>query len=458
MVPAAPGMGNNKTEHPKTALSLHRMKRGAGVRILLVVAGAAALPACGRESDDFGSPAIGLSATFLAFSADEGGAAPTDQIVQLSNVGHEGTSLAWTAVSDQPWLLVTPDNGTRGTPGSTPLTVSVLSTTQTEAWTGATTTSGAPTGGTGRGVWTGSAFLVWGDGLGQSGTFYDPAGDAWSGSTSTTDAPDARILFSAVWTGTEMIVWGGITSWGGTPLNTGGRYNPTTDTWTATSTVNAPSPRFAHTAVWTGSRMIVWGGDEGGFGYQNTGGIYDPTTNTWEAATTTTDAPTARGYHAAVWNGTHMIVWGGENPGKFNTGAFYDPVGDAWAGETNTVGAPSARSHLAAVWTGREMIVWGGGDGGPHLDTGGRYDPALDRWSTVPATDAPAGRASHTMAWTGSRMIVWGGEINGSPTSTGGLYRPPELPRGEYRGTITITAPGARNSPQTITVDLTVGP
>ena len=28
--------------------------------------------------------------------------------------------------------------------------------------------------------------------------------------------------------------------WGGSFLNTGGRYDPDTDTWTATSTTNAP--------------------------------------------------------------------------------------------------------------------------------------------------------------------------------------------------------------------------
>ena len=43
-------------------------------------------------------------------------------------------------------------------------------------------------------------------------------------------------------------------------FNTGGRYNPSTDSWTATSTTNAPAARFVHTAVWTGSEMIVWGG------------------------------------------------------------------------------------------------------------------------------------------------------------------------------------------------------
>ena len=61
-----------------------------------------------------------------------------------------------------------------------------------------------------------------------------------------------------MWTGSEMIVWGGYGNSG--YLNTGGRYDPVTDSWTATSTINAPTGRWLHTAVWTGSQMIVWGG------------------------------------------------------------------------------------------------------------------------------------------------------------------------------------------------------
>ncbi|GAN33563.1 MAG: hypothetical protein L6Q53_06590 [Candidatus Brocadia sinica] len=64
--------------------------------------------------------------------------------------------------------------------------------------------------------------------------------------------------------------------WNGTNyFNTGGRYNPTTNTWTATSTTGAPSARFRHTAVWTGAQMIVWGGWNG-TSYFNTGGLYTP--------------------------------------------------------------------------------------------------------------------------------------------------------------------------------------
>ena len=66
-----------------------------------------------------------------------------------------------------------------------------------------------------------------------------------------------------------MIIWGG----GCTSLNTGGRYNPPTNSWAVTSTINAPDARREHTAVWTGSEMIVWGGF-GGRGEFNTGGRY----------------------------------------------------------------------------------------------------------------------------------------------------------------------------------------
>jgi hypothetical protein len=95
--------------------------------------------------------------------------------------------------------------------------------------------------------------------------------DTWA-ATSTTNAPSPRFLHTGVWTGSEMIVWGG---WDGTDyFNTGGRYNPSTDSWTATSTTNVPAARGA-TAVWSGSEMIVWGGHSDA-GYLNTGGRYNP--------------------------------------------------------------------------------------------------------------------------------------------------------------------------------------
>ena len=70
-----------------------------------------------------------------------------------------------------------------------------------------------------------------------------------------------------------MIVWGGSDSDGIT--NTGGRYDPSIDSWSGTSLAYTPSARADHTAVWTGTEMIVWGGYDSD-GITNTGGRYSP--------------------------------------------------------------------------------------------------------------------------------------------------------------------------------------
>ena len=274
-------------------------------------------------------------------------------------------------------------------------------------------------------VWTGSEMIVWGGARLNSrvntGGRYDPVSDSWT-KTSNTNAPTAREFHTAVWTGSEMIVWGGCSDVAcNTYFNTGGRYNPSTDTWTATTTANVPDAREGHTAVWTGSEMIVWGGTDL-INHFNTGGRYNPGTDSW-TVTSTTDAPVSRAFHTAVWTGSEMIVWGGrDGPAiSFNTGARYDPNTDNWTA-TSTTNAPLGRSSHTAVWTGSEMIVWGGYGGG-SLNTGGRYDVGSDSWTATTTTDAPSARAGHTAVWTGSEMIIWGGAAYGFGTlNTGRRY------------------------------------
>jgi len=257
--------------------------------------------------------------------------------------------------------------------------------------------------------------------------------DSWA-ATSTTNAPAARSSHTAVWTGSEMIVWGG---YGGSYFNTGGRYNPSTDSWTAISTINAPAPRGGNTAVWTGSEMIVWGGDDG-FSV-NTGGRYNPATDTWTATNTAT-APVGRIFHTAVWDGSEMIVWGGWNEVELRSGGRYNPGTDSWTA-TSITSAPSARYNHAAVWTGSEMIVWGGWNGSNSFNTGGRYNPGTDSWTAISTTNAPTARYDHTAVWTGNEMIVWGGRNAGNYFNTGGKYNPGT---DNWAATSTTNAPGAR--------------
>jgi len=124
-----------------------------------------------------------------------------------------------------------------------------------------------------------------------------PCTDQWAAMT-TANAPPARQYHTAVWTGSEMVVWGGTTDFVN-GLGTGGRYNPSTDSWTRTRTTNAPAPRFYHTAVWTGSEMIVWGGYRSG-SELNTGGRYNPSIDSWTATSLT---PGVRYAHTAALDG-----------------------------------------------------------------------------------------------------------------------------------------------------------
>jgi N-acetylneuraminic acid mutarotase len=294
-------------------------------------------------------------------------------------------------------------------------------------------------------VWTGSEMIVWGGGNCflscdvNTGGRYNPSTDSWT-ATSTTNAPDGRHYHTAVWTGTEMIVWGGFSLFIGI-LNTGGRYNPATDSWVATSTANAPDARLRHTAVWTGSNMIVWGGDNNG-GNLNTGGRYDPANDSW-VATSTTNAPDARTFHTAIWTGSNMIVWGGgEFNGFFNTGGKYNPITDSWTA-TSTTNAPDARQGHTAIWTGNNMIVWGGGTFNGVFNTGGKYNPITDSWTDTSTTNAPDARGGHTAIWTGSNMIVWGGGDDTSNFSNGGRYYP-NLDR--WASTSAVNAPDARGA------------
>jgi N-acetylneuraminic acid mutarotase len=291
------------------------------------------------------------------------------------------------------------------------------------------------------GVWSGTELIIWGGGVtgfGESitGGRFNPSTNTWT-ETSWINTPSARIWHSAVWTGTEMIVWGGCLDGScGATLNTGARYNPASNTWTPISTVGAPSGRYTHSAVWTGNEMIVWGGQPA----TNTGARYNPATNTWTAITLN-GAPSPRWANAGVWSGTEFIVWGGFNgTSTFNNGARYSPSTNSWSPIALT-SAPSGRWHFPSVWSGSELILWGGivNTSWPFVstNTGGRYNPATNTWTSTTTQSAPSARDLQQAVWTGSQMIVWGGTMDpdGVNTNTGGMYwadagggGPPPLP------------------------------
>jgi hypothetical protein len=284
--------------------------------------------------------------------------------------------------------------------------------------------NGAPAASNQKAVWTGSRMLVWGghdSGTAVTrGAAFDPVANTW-GQISTTSQPAARFDHTAVWTGSEMIVWGGRNNFSNQLVfGNGARYNPASATWVPISTNGAPSARFGHTAVWTGSEMIVWGGQGATGALLRDGARYNPSTDSWTPVTSS-GAPSERVGHVAVWTGTEMIVWGSMF-GSTKSGGLYDPATNSWRA-TESLCAPSGRWKAPAIWTGTRMIIWGGTTVSSYFANGAAYDPVGNVWAQLADAGAPTARADHSAVWTGTAVIMWGG-TDGGPSNSGGTFTP----------------------------------
>ncbi len=231
----------------------------------------------------------------------------------------------------------------------------------------------------------------------------------------------------------QLIVWGGETSTS-TGVAAGMRWEPATATWKSM----APPPasfagRSQHTAIWTGTKMVVFGGRGCGTGtYCGDAAAYDPVTDAW----TLLDAPPIDGRRLSValllepgatagWT----LFWGGYGAEVAASvyrgdGALLDASG-TWSlvPAVPTSVLPSARRAAAASWWANgKAHVWGGiTDGGAALGDGAALDPTTGTWTALPATGAPPARGHATAVWTGKEAIVWGGF---PMEADGRIYRP----------------------------------
>ena len=173
------------------------------------------------------------------------------------------------------------------------------------------------------------------------------------------------------------------------------------------------APRSEYAAVWTGKKMIVWGGYSGNTTEYGDGAAYDPAARTW---TKIAAGPlTARTLPVTVWTGKDMLIFGGGGNRLYSDGAAYDPAANTWrklAPIPGSLGGNLTGTGSYAVWTGKVMLVWGffghgrGGHGGGSL-AAATYNPAANSWTT--GTVAPVQAPTFGDAfWTGKEMIVWG--------------------------------------------------
>jgi len=117
-------------------------------------------------------------------------------------------------------------------------------------------------------------------------------------------------MHTAVWNGTEMLIWGGRNN-----LNKMDsilfRYNPNTNSWSQIIGINSPSGRVGASAIFANNNIIIFGGGcLNGYCDDKTW-RYNITTNTWHPIQNNNVSPTSRYLHSAIWTGSEMIIWGG---------------------------------------------------------------------------------------------------------------------------------------------------
>lgn len=207
----------------------------------------------------------------------------------------------------------------------------------------------------------------------------------------------------------RMLVFGGMD---GDPFSGATRFNEvwaldlTTDTWTeVTTTGPAPTPKGYAVAAYDAAkdRLLVHGGDPGGFNGIDEMHALDLATNTWTEISGGT-TPSARLYHGVTWVGTEMVIFAGA--GGFGADTYsndiwaFDATTDTWR-EVRAGGSDAPLTRFGAdIFTDASgnMVAFGGHDA---TDLGNSndvmaYDFGGDAWSSIRPGDTlnglPLGR------------------------------------------------------------------
>lgn len=283
------------------------------------------------------------------------------------------------------------------------------------------------------GGWTGSEFLVFGnpnpdgpEGATSPGAAYNPATRTWRTLKPFPLGTLGDAGSYAVWTGSRLLVWGFFgndsrNSERGTTDTRAALFDPVTNTWSLTSPAPLAAPIFGK-AFWTGTELLVWGqvGTSGSSQGQAQLVSYTPDSGAWQVLPASPGSIAADG--AAAWTGSELFVVGG-SPGAtlLPSAAAFNPATNSWRSvpEAPEAFTGSDRSYTD-LWTGREVLILSAGDaqGRPLL-----FDPATNQWQFGTPSPTP-GRTEGPVVWDGTAALVWGGGTSHVVPPSPGASRP----------------------------------
>jgi hypothetical protein len=302
-------------------------------------------------------------------------------------------------------------------------------------WTATPNTNSASTGLASAKLSSGKVYITGGEGATPSPNYfprleeYNPLTNTWS---TKANMLQKRYLHTAHAVtisggGERVLVIGGRGGWSGWPggyLKSAELYNPSTNSWSYTSTDMA-SYHYSHTSTLLNDGKVLVVGGLGNFGVMtNAVDLYDPLADTWTAKATMS---AARGSHTAtLLNDGRVFVIGGVIPSGGSTvitatTAFYDPSTDSW---TSGPSLNTARGgHKTVILDNGSVMVTGGTiTGGTLLTSVEVWSPSSPTvWTTINSMNYR--RSAHTATLlTDGRVLVAGGTGGLVGGSTGALF------------------------------------
>jgi hypothetical protein len=208
-------------------------------------------------------------------------------------------------------------------------------------------------------LWTDREAIGWGGGCcgdaSARGAAYNPSNGRYRTLPRSPLAPSQRPL--GAWTGREVILLVSGFDPDGKPyparMARAAAYDPASNSWHRLAPLPGPSPRFATGAAWDGDELLVVGAGPA----SRSTYAYDSVKNTWRRLA---PMPDARPGAVVLWTGSRLVAWGGLSANGTRTlpiGFSYDPKTNRWA---RIARAPLATGGTSVAWSGRSLLVVGG--------------------------------------------------------------------------------------------------
>ena len=281
---------------------------------------------------------------------------------------------------------------------------------------------------------SGKVLVAGGDGGGLgTAEIYDPSSGHWTATSPMnyrrTDHAAALVAGGKVLvTGGSASTYIGISPGGSATAKLPAEiYDPIADLWSTMATPAFDRPVRPTATVLKDGRVLVVGGqymwnspDEA----KENSEIYDPTINTWTA--TTPEVRTgARQFHSATLlpSGQVLIAGGMRDLQATGFAVVYDPASNSWTQLPNMNGDRCGQG-AQLLSSGRVLRV-GGGCGWPD-QTGSteELDPAANRWFIVASLPSLRGSLQLVALSDGQVLGVGGMEQAGMPTALTELFTP----------------------------------